>query len=450
MHRALSLPLLRDEHSCVDRMMPCVKKRELVEPHCAQLQERFIALTALDNGVGKLPRGWFGKRQSIDAYFRHVSHLGEGGFGTVFRAKPTLAAAMQLPGILANKVYAVKQVKLPKDDQDMELIDISFLKQSTSRHLEFVKALRNAGAEESYVLPTIAQILDAPDRMYFVMEELRGPDLETWFQLRRGRVPEATSAKLILQVVKALHHFHRNLGALHRDVKLENFGFVVPFDDDGDEPLVKLFDFGLAWVLREQVTEETAKTLIPLGVAGTPTYIAPETWNQKSGPASDVWGIGIMMHILLTGSFPFQIGYVWDLDENLQDIAKHVNTDSNLVFDGSIDGISEEGKLLMKQLLQGNVENRMTTAEALQGEWLSLEGSDKSREEVARTLKLRRTRRIGRTLRNSILVNAQVKMSSVSNTTLATSSPSNVALSTDDSDSSFLGGSFAQMKSNGK
>eukprot|EP00124_Ichthyophonus_hoferi_P001799 Ihof_evm12s104 gene=Ihof_evmTU12s104 len=112
---------------------------------------------------------------------------------------------------------------------------------------------------------------------------------------------EAQVAVIMRQIMGAVEHCHKN-DIIHRDLKPEN---ILVGDEDMlgcvhslfEAPL-KLADFGLACVLPE------GKKLTP--TCGTPNYMSPERLCKKPyDTASDIWSTGVIMYILLTGTFPF-------------------------------------------------------------------------------------------------------------------------------------------------
>lgn len=78
----------------------------------------------------------------------------------------------------------------------------------------------------------------------------------------------------------------------HRDIKLEN----IIIDERSN---LKLIDFGFS-----VCTPPESKLKV---FCGTPSYMAPEIVLKKeySGFATDVWAMGVVLHLLLTGSYPF-------------------------------------------------------------------------------------------------------------------------------------------------
>jgi calcium-dependent protein kinase len=80
------------------------------------------------------------------------------------------------------------------------------------------------------------------------------------------------------------------MNIVHRDIKPEN----IMYDVSGE---VKLIDFGLA---KQTGTNEKLHT-----IAGTPYFIAPEVLNGSYGKECDIWSLGVLFFVLVTGTYPF-------------------------------------------------------------------------------------------------------------------------------------------------
>ena len=88
-----------------------------------------------------------------------------------------------------------------------------------------------------------------------------------------------------------MKHLH-DLGVVHRDLKPENILF------DRDFSTVKLIDFGMSKILEDENALMNTKL-------GTPYYISPEVLKGKYDKSCDMWSIGVITYVLLTGEPPF-------------------------------------------------------------------------------------------------------------------------------------------------
>ncbi|CAJ1410875.1 unnamed protein product [Effrenium voratum] len=290
--------------------------------------------------------------------------LGEGGFGTVFRGRPTPAGCKLVPELRPSKSYAVKMVKKTEKGGLTEEIGYSLLSVSPERHLDFMNAMTGRGPFENGIIGFIAAFIQPQFAMYQVMELLEGPDLFDFLANRSARLEEVTARGLVRQMVKALHYMHRTIGALHRDIKPENFGFIKPPTAGQPLPALKLFDMGLAWVLKAPVTEETAKKMLHVKRCGTACYMAPEVWDGHTGPPSDVWSLGVVSFITVSLEVPFK------LMEHKQ--PKLAVRDNELSFESRAwADASDQSKQFLQGLLDKVPSSRLTTGEALAHCWLT-------------------------------------------------------------------------------
>lgn len=144
--------------------------------------------------------------------------------------------------------------------------------------------------------PNIARLLDAgvtaAGQPYLVLEYVEGTRLDTLAETERLDVPARLG--LLLQVCDAVAHAHAHL-VLHRDLKPSN----VLVDGEGR---VKLLDFGIgSWLDQEGVRAAPAGAL-----RFTPDYAAPEqVQGGQITTATDVYALGVLAHVLLTGRHPF-------------------------------------------------------------------------------------------------------------------------------------------------
>lgn len=106
---------------------------------------------------------------------------------------------------------------------------------------------------------------------------------------------EKTAAYLILQIMSAVDYCHKN-GICHRDLKPENILFLNKGNEENNP--IKVIDFGLSQIIGEK--KEKLKSKV-----GTAYYVPPEILIGEYSQKCDVWSVGIIICILLTGEPPF-------------------------------------------------------------------------------------------------------------------------------------------------
>lgn len=95
---------------------------------------------------------------------------------------------------------------------------------------------------------------------------------------------------------------------------------------------------------------------------GTSYYIAPEVLNKKYNERCDVWSIGVMLYILLSGKPPFD-------GANDIEITENVKTGQFQMKDKIWKPISEDAKDLIKKMLKFDATQRVSARQALQHKW---------------------------------------------------------------------------------
>lgn len=175
--------------------------------------------------------------------------------------------------------------------------------QTASSENHRTRLLREARACSRIAHENVVDITDfgeAPNgSVFLVMELLQGETLAATLD-REGPLPWARAKSIILQICRALHAAHR-LGILHRDVKPDN---CFRIKRGGNRDFVKMFDFGLAKILRDGGDRPLTSNGT---IFGTPEYMSPEqTRGAQVDHRSDLYSTGIILYELVTGTVPFR------------------------------------------------------------------------------------------------------------------------------------------------
>lgn len=173
------------------------------------------------------------------------------------------------------------------------------------------------------------------------MELCRGTNLFHTIKKRKPepRLPESEAADIFKKVVSAVEYMHSN-NVVHRDLKLDN---ILVFENQ-----VKLIDLGFS---TECAQDEKLNI-----ICGTPQYMDPDLArkNVHYGQAADVWALGVILFIIVTGKIPFGGGFEADLYRNIIK-GKYTWPDELREKDGSKYIPSPELKGLIRKILEPNV-----------------------------------------------------------------------------------------------
>lgn len=153
----------------------------------------------------------------------------------------------------------------------------------------------------------LERMFETSEKIYVIMEKLKGDMLEMILSSPRGRLSERVTKFLITQILIALKHLHSK-NIVHCDLKPEN----VLLSSDSEFPQVKLCDFGFARIIGEKSFRRS--------VVGTPAYLAPEVLRNKGYNRSlDMWSVGVIIYVSLSGTFPFNEDE--DINDQIQNAA---------------------------------------------------------------------------------------------------------------------------------
>ncbi|XP_032938884.1 death-associated protein kinase 2-like isoform X3 [Catharus ustulatus] len=202
--------------------------------------------------------------------------------------------------------------------------------------------------------PNIMQLHDlfaSRAEVVLVLELISGGELFD-FIAEKEMLSEEEAIEFLGQILSGVEYLHARLIA-HFDLKPEN---IMLQEKDVPKPRIKIIDFGLAQQLEDGITFKS--------LCGTPQYIAPEVINYEPlSLATDMWSIGVITYILLSGLSPFQ----GETDaETLSNVVAGAYEFEERCFSQT----SEMAKDFIRQLLVKEPQHRMTAAECLMHPWI--------------------------------------------------------------------------------
>lgn len=210
--------------------------------------------------------------------YRLVDKLGEGGMGTVWKARH-----LRLDKLVALKLLSSRA-------------------QTGIASERFEREMRALGRIEHHNLVRAYDGGDVDGTKYLVMEFIEGTDLSRLVR-EQGPVELRTALRYIEQAARGLAAAH-SAGLVHRDIKPAN----LLLDGRGE---IKVTDLGLARLVDDgeaEADDETEPLTAAGSILGTPDYMAPEQWESTStvDGRCDLYALGCTLFFLLTGRAPYR------------------------------------------------------------------------------------------------------------------------------------------------
>ena len=309
-----------------------------------------------------------GGRRVGDIYILHAETvLGQGSYGTV-----CLATHRRTQHRFACKVLNINRI-------GPQYIDKLHAEIDAMRQLDHPHIVR------------LREVFYGKRKIYLIMDLCTGGELFELVNTPGEHRSEAHAARFLVQMLSAVKYMHAQ-GIVHRDLKLENWLFEQPPCHDaasasaadgsaGSQPAgpgalrqgatLKLIDFGLSKHFRSH--EHI------VGAVGSMYYVAPEVLRGSYTAQCDLWSLGVIAYMLLSGAPPF-----WGRDDCE---IRHRILAGRWQFTPRFFGhVSDLAKDFISSLLQHDPARRLDASAALAHPWLRVPAAHLPRGEQASLL----------------------------------------------------------------
>ena len=306
-----------------------------------------------------------GKKMVPSIRFRCLRFLNKGANGFVVLAEDkSVSEAPEITGSVRpvrspesrensfhvkKKLFALKFIELRWTPREAKYIEREIINQFKLKHPHVIKL------EEIFVTDT---------HLALVMEYADGGDLFNYVR-QRGSLSESHARWFFQQIILALDYCHQ-MDVVNRDIKMENILLSSNELMTHGMPLVKLSDFGFS---KDVATQSPPKTRL-----GTPMYIAPEVLKNTmgtnyDGKKCDVWSAGVVLHVMLTGQYPFLAMQFDSTDVNTFEGQHKMMTRIRDQDYRRVPWLSKECNDLIEGLLDFDPNTRLTTTEVMETAW---------------------------------------------------------------------------------
>ncbi|XP_071752606.1 death-associated protein kinase 2 isoform X2 [Centroberyx gerrardi] len=275
------------------------------------------------------------KQQKVDDFYEIGEELGSGQFAIVKRCieKST------------GLEYAAKFIKKRQSRASRRGVR----REEIEREVDILQQIQHSN------IVTLHDVYENRTDVVLILELVSGGELFD-FLAQKESLSEEEATQFIKQILDGVQYLHSKRIA-HFDLKPEN---IMLLDKNVLLPRIKLIDFGLAHKIEAGADFKN--------IFGTPEFVAPEIVNyEQLGLEADMWSIGVITYILLSGASPF-------LGDTKQETLGNISA-MNYEFDEEFfSSTSELAKSFIRQLLEKDTRKRLTIQDALDHPWIKSHG----------------------------------------------------------------------------
>jgi len=288
--------------------------------------------------ASEVPSASFQQGVDVKLHYDILEELGRGAFSVERKGKHKES----------GKLFAIKCIN--KKAVRVEVLE---------REIAIMQRMRHP-----HVL-CLHEVFDDANMVYIVLDLVTGGEL---FEkvIKKGHFSERDASVLVRQILEAVEYLH-NQGVAHRDLKPEN---LLCSEDKNIHIYVS--DFGLSRLMKDEDLQQMSTQ------CGSLEYCAPEVLNGELYDKSvDMWSVGVITYILLTGYFPF-----YDANRDPKVLYEKISTVSYDWED--CPEVSDTGKDFVAHLLVYDPKQRMTADDAMKHPWVK--GAKLSGDHLSRSI----------------------------------------------------------------
>ena len=211
------------------------------------------------------------RSNNLKEHYEVVKQLGKGGYGKVYQVRNKKTGDL----FACKKLSKLDINNLPKFEREINIL-------MKTDHPNIIK---------------LYEVFETKNSLYLIMEECHGGELfdRILEHIENEEMyTEKEAAEIIKQVMSAVEYCHNN-DICHRDLKPENL-LLLKKGNEKNNP-IKVIDFGLSQTLN-------IKKILSSKV-GTAYYVSPEILAGKYNEKCDIWSVGVILYVLLSGDPPF-------------------------------------------------------------------------------------------------------------------------------------------------
>ncbi|XP_054254183.1 death-associated protein kinase 1 isoform X1 [Indicator indicator] len=271
------------------------------------------------------------RQENLEEHYETGEDLGSGQFAVVKKCREKST----------GQQFAAKFIKKRRTKSSRRGVS----REDIEREVSILKEIRHPN------VITLHDVYENKTDVILILELVAGGELFD-FLAEKESLTEEEATEFLKQILNGVQYLH-SLQIAHFDLKPEN---IMLLDRNVPKPRIKIIDFGLAHKI--DFGNEFKN------IFGTPEFVAPEIVNYEPlGLEADMWSIGVITYILLSGASPF-------LGETKQETLANVSAVNYEFEEEFFSNTSALAKDFIRRLLVKDPKKRMTIQDSLLHPWI--------------------------------------------------------------------------------